>query len=206
MIHVPWNGHSALFIASTVALATFANTLFCGFVWDDRAAILNNMDIRTDASDIRDLFEHDFWGSPLRSASSHKSFRPLTVLSFRLNYALGRFHPMGYHALNVLLHAITTVLVLLVGRRILAPYAFHRAPVFASLLFAVHPIHCDSVASIVGRADVLCTLFSLTAFLLYDSALRATVHRQQCALIVAALATVVIGTFLNVEIYDVLFS
>jgi hypothetical protein len=194
MMHEPWSGHTPLMVVTTVTMTTFTNTLSCGFVWDDRVAILNNMDIRTNASGVLDLFEHDFWGAPLRSASSHKSFRPLTVLSFRLNYALGGFNPMGYHALNVLLHVATTVLVLNVGRRILTPYALHRAPVFASLLFAVHPIHCDSVASIIGRADVLCTLFSLTAFLLYDSALRVTVFRQQCVLIVAALSMVIIGT------------
>ncbi|RHZ07719.1 hypothetical protein DYB37_008973, partial [Aphanomyces astaci] len=157
--------------------AVFANTLSCGFVWDDRAAILTNRDIRTDdnTTAVGDLFVHDFWGTPISSASSHKSFRPITVLTFRLNYAVGGFDPWGYHLLNVVLHSITSALVVVVGRRVMsiAPSSsqVHRAPVLAGLLFAVHPIHCDSVASVVGRADVLCTLVSLVAFTCYDTAI-----------------------------------
>ncbi|RQM29631.1 hypothetical protein B5M09_005937 [Aphanomyces astaci] len=162
---------------SRAAFAVFANTLSCGFVWDDRAAILTNRDIRTDdnTTAVGDLFVHDFWGTPISSASSHKSFRPITVLTFRLNYAVGGFDPWGYHLLNVVLHSITSALVVVVGRRVMsiAPSSsqVHRAPVLAGLLFAVHPIHCDSVASVVGRADVLCTLVSLVAFTCYDTAI-----------------------------------
>ncbi|RLO05342.1 hypothetical protein DYB28_011949, partial [Aphanomyces astaci] len=157
--------------------AVFVNTLSCGFVWDDRAAILTNRDIRTDdnTTAVGDLFVHDFWGTPISSANSHKSFRPITVLTFRLNYAVGEFDPWGYHLLNVVLHSITSALVVVVGRRVvsIAPSSsqVHRAPVLAGLLFAVHPIHCDSVASVVGRADVLCTLVSLVAFTCYDTAI-----------------------------------
>ncbi|RHZ15807.1 hypothetical protein DYB31_006211 [Aphanomyces astaci] len=172
-----WQGTVPLLCVALLAFAVFANTLSCGFVWDDRAAILTNRDIRTDdnTTAVGDLFVHDFWGTPISSASSHKSFRPITVLTFRLNYAVGGFDPWGYHLLNVVLHSITSALVVVVGRRVMsiAPSSsqVHRAPVLAGLLFAVHPIHCDSVASVVGRADVLCTLVSLVAFTCYDTAI-----------------------------------
>ncbi|RHY42758.1 hypothetical protein DYB34_008032 [Aphanomyces astaci] len=172
-----WQGTVPLLCVALLAFAVFANTLSCGFVWDDRAAILTNRDIRTDdnTTAVGDLFVHDFWGTPISSASSHKSFRPITVLTFRLNYAVGGFDPWGYHLLNVVLHSITSALVVVVGRRVvsIAPSSsqVHRAPVLAGLLFAVHPIHCDSVASVVGRADVLCTLVSLVAFTCYDTAI-----------------------------------
>ncbi|RHY11829.1 hypothetical protein DYB36_008307 [Aphanomyces astaci] len=171
-----WQGTVPLLCVALLAFAVFANTLSCGFVWDDRAAILTNRDIRTDdnTTAVGDLFVHDFWGTPISSASSHKSFRPITVLTFRLNYAVGGFDPWGYHLLNVVLHSITSALVVVVGRRVMsiAPSSsqVHRAPVLAGLLFAVHPIHCDSVASVVGRADVLCTLVSLVAFTCYNTA------------------------------------
>ncbi|RHY08381.1 hypothetical protein DYB25_003302 [Aphanomyces astaci] len=172
-----WQGMVPLLCVALLAFAVFVNTLSCGFVWDDRAAILTNRDIRTDdnTTAVGDLFVHDFWGTPISSASSHKSFRPITVLTFRLNYAVGGFDPWGYHLLNVVLHSITSALVVVVGRRVMsiAPSSsqVHRAPVLAGLLFAVHPIHCDSVASVVGRADVLCTLVSLVAFTCYDTAI-----------------------------------
>ncbi|OQS06980.1 hypothetical protein THRCLA_00998 [Thraustotheca clavata] len=158
-----------LAVVGTVALLTFVNTLSCGFVWDDRAAILTNKDLRSQETSVWELFQHDFWGMNMLSEMSHKSFRPLTVFSFRINYTLGGFSPLGYHALNVVLHVMCSELVVLCGHRVLKRYNMSHAPVLAGLLFAIHPIHCDSVASVVGRADVLCTLLSLVAYLVYDS-------------------------------------
>ncbi|KAF0697728.1 Aste57867_11614 [Aphanomyces stellatus] len=192
-----WSGHLPLAAVACVALATFANSLAAGFVWDDRAAILTNLDIRTDGPfSAWDLFRHDFWGTLLTSPSSHKSFRPFTVLTFRLNYALSGFDPWGYHMTNVLLHVASSVLVVVSGRAVCTYHdstekhgsTLRRAPVFAGLIFAVHPIHCDSVASIVGRADVLCTLVSLLAFLAYHRAMVSMAERPWSSTILFGLA------------------
>ncbi|KAH9117364.1 hypothetical protein AeMF1_008857 [Aphanomyces euteiches] len=194
---VSWKGHAPLIAVACVAFGTFSNSLYCGFVWDDRAAILTNQDIRTDGSTtIWDLFYHDFWGTMLTSAGSHKSFRPITVLTFRLNYALGGYQPWGYHFVNVVLHVAASVLVVICGRRVceyhMNALSLSRTPVLAGILFAAHPIHCDSVASVVGRADVLCTLISLVAFLIYHSAIQES--RTNWLLYVISLALVVLAT------------
>ncbi|OQR96016.1 transmembrane and TPR repeat-containing protein 4 isoform X2 [Achlya hypogyna] len=203
-------GPDAVGVVAVLALATFANTLSCGFVWDDRAAILTNRDLRADETSVWDLFAHDFWGTSLASRSSHKSFRPLTVLSFRLNHALGGFHPFGYHLVNVLLHVASSALVVLCGRRLLATSDLPRAPVIAGALFAVHPVHCDSVASVVGRADVLCTFLALVAYLAYDTATTSSttswpLYTLSLALVVAAtlckeLGATTLGIFVALEI------
>lgn len=52
------------------------------FVFDDSEAILSNNDLKSETP-LSDLFVHDFWGSKLDSKTSHKSYRPLTVLTFR---------------------------------------------------------------------------------------------------------------------------
>jgi protein O-mannosyl-transferase len=52
------------------------------------------MDLRPQTPLLK-LMEDDFWGAPLRSNASNKSFRPLTVLSFRINYALHQLDPFG---------------------------------------------------------------------------------------------------------------
>ena len=59
---------------------------------------------------LANLFENDFWGTPMVKEQSHKSYRPLTVLSFRLNYLAHELAPLGYHLANVLLHAAVTLL------------------------------------------------------------------------------------------------
>ena len=118
------------------------------------------------------LFRNDFWGTPLTHSGSHKSYRPLCVLSFRLNHALGGLHPFGYHLGNVILHAVATGLfthtvLLLTGRTFVAQVA--------GLLFASHPIHTEAVAGVVGRADILACCFFLLAFQAY---MRYCCHRD----------------------------
>ncbi|XP_029460365.1 protein O-mannosyl-transferase TMTC4 isoform X1 [Rhinatrema bivittatum] len=167
-------------IIGLLALVCFTNSFDGDFVFDDSEAILNNKDLRAETP-LGDLWIHDFWGTKLSSNVSHKSYRPLTVLTFRINYILaGGYHPVGFHVVNIILHCIVSVLMLDVfsilfggltynskGRRVdLAP----KASFLAALLFAVHPVHTECVAGIVGRADLLCALFFLLSFLGYCKA------------------------------------
>ena len=59
------------------------------FVWDDRAAVLMNSDVRP-GTPLSHLLVHDFWGQPINTAGSHKSYRPLCVLSFRASFLHAR--------------------------------------------------------------------------------------------------------------------
>jgi hypothetical protein len=59
------------------------------------------------------------WGQPLCSERSHRSFRPLTVLGLRLDYALGGLRPEGYHAVNIALHAAASAQCVFVCARLL---------------------------------------------------------------------------------------
>ena len=74
---------------------------------------------------------------------SHKSYRPLTVATFRLNYMLHELEPLGYHLVNVLLHsAVCYLYVLLCG----VVFSEVWPALIAGLLFAVHPIHTEAVS------------------------------------------------------------
>ncbi|KAL7294792.1 hypothetical protein TKK_0011724 [Trichogramma kaykai] len=147
-----------------VAIALYYNTLNAGFVYDDRRAILTNNDLKPTTPWSR-LLENDFWGTPLREAGSHGSYRPLCVATYRLNYAWAGHEPYGYHLVNVLLHAACTALVVRIARKVLPGQRL--AQTVSGLLFAVHPIHTEAVAGIVGRADLLACLLTQGAFLTY---------------------------------------
>ena len=68
-----------------VALASYIPTLWsCEFVFDDVEAISNNMDVHGRTS-LLSLLRNDFWGVPINDPSSHGSYRPLTVVTFRLD-------------------------------------------------------------------------------------------------------------------------
>jgi hypothetical protein len=65
-----------------IAVAAYAVTYDAEFVFDDSEALVSNKDV-TQSTSFYDIFTHDFWGSNIASNLSHKSYRPLTILSFR---------------------------------------------------------------------------------------------------------------------------
>jgi tetratricopeptide (TPR) repeat protein len=89
---------------------------------------------------------------------------PLTWLSYMLTAQLGGATPGAQHVTNVLLHLLNTVLLFGVLRRLTG--AIGRS-LFVAALFAVHPLHVESVAWVTERKDVLSTFFFLLAILSY---------------------------------------
>jgi tetratricopeptide (TPR) repeat protein len=92
------------------------------------------------------------------------NWHPLTVLSHMLDCQLFGVKPWGHHLTSVLLHAINTVLVFLLLRRLTG--AIWRSWLVAAL-FGLHPLHVESVAWVAERKDVLSTCFGLIALLFY---------------------------------------
>lgn len=110
------------------------------------------------------IFYNDFWGTLLTHSGSHKSYRPLCTLSFRINHAIGGMDPWGYHLVNILLHAAVTGLFTNFSRILFGDGYW---TLIAGLLFASHPIHTEAVAGIVGRADIGACLFFLLSLMCY---------------------------------------
>lgn len=133
-----------------------------------RRAILSNPDLLP-TTPLHKLLENDFWGTPLSDSGSHGSYRPLCVLTFRLNYLLGGFQPWGYHLVNVLLHCLATTLIVKVARHVLPKSRTPVGPAVTGLLFASHPLHTEAVAGIVGRADLAACILYLLSFLAYTT-------------------------------------
>ena len=130
---------------AVVGALLYLNTLDCGLCFDDETALIKNKDLRA-VSPWSNLIWNDFWGTPMSSVDSHKSYRPLCVATFRLNYLLHELQPMGYHLVNVLLHsAVCYLYVQLCG----VLFSEVWPALIAGLLFAVHPIHTEAVSSIV---------------------------------------------------------
>jgi len=96
---------------------------------------------------LTSVFSNDFWGSPLSHPESHKSYRPLTILTFRLNRNLHELSPWGYHLFNVLAHTTVCVLFTYFSTLLLASTA---TGLLAGLLFSLHPIHTEAVSIIVA--------------------------------------------------------
>ncbi|XP_055629787.1 protein O-mannosyl-transferase Tmtc3-like [Toxorhynchites rutilus septentrionalis] len=153
-------------IALTCVLC-YHNSLNCGFVFDDISAIKENRDLRPHSS-IKNVFLNDFWGTPMHKEQSHKSYRPLCVLTFRWNFLLHGFEPAGYHLVNMVLHLVVSLMYF----RMCAMLLSEVSSFAAAMLFAVHPIHTEAVTGVVGRAETLSSVFFLAAFIFYTKATR----------------------------------
>jgi protein O-mannosyl-transferase len=123
--------------------------------WDDPLYVTRNMDIRS-------LSPANVWRIFTSFCCGH--YHPLTVLSFAAEYSAYDLSPFFYHADNLLLHYFNTLLLLWL---LLLITKNTWASLLASLLFAIHPMHVESVAWVSGRKDVLYTLFYLSSFISY---------------------------------------
>ncbi|RXM37241.1 Transmembrane and TPR repeat-containing protein 4 [Acipenser ruthenus] len=149
--------YQAQILVGLVAFFCFGNSYDGDFVFDDSEAIVNNKV----CNELNDSINR--------------------TCCFRFNYLLGGgLHPVGFHVLNIALHCVISALMINVfailigglaydgkGKRLnLAP----KASFLAALLFAVHPVHTESVAGIVGRADLLSALFFQLSLISYCKA------------------------------------
>ncbi len=167
-----------MLICLLLVLVTFTvywNLYHCDFVnLDDPVYVTENSYVRSGITvdGIRWAF----------STTSQAGFwHPLTWLSLMLDYEFYGLKPGGYHLTNLLLHIASTLLLFLVFRRMtksLWPSAFVAA------LFALHPLHVESVAWIAERKDTLSTFFwmlTLCAYAYYTE--KPAVHRYAVALL-----------------------
>ena len=157
-------------VAVVVYLPALANTFTN---WDDPGYVTENSHLGSfDAHFLTWAF------TTFRQAG----WNPLTWISLGIDHALFGLDPWGYHLTNVLLHGATTLaVVLLVGTLFSRAWnAFDGrvlvAAVVAGMIFAVHPLHVESVAWVSERKDVLFGLFYVVALLFY---LRFTEHHRR---------------------------
>lgn len=139
------------------------------FVFDDSVAIVKNADVTNPGTPWEALLRHDFWGANLTDKKSHKSFRPLTVLSFQQEARLAGLDPAQMKTTNWMLHTVIGLLLpmffqVVSWRRRCKPWGVEY---WAAVLFVVHPIHTEAVAGIVGRAELLTTVGFVLAVLVY---------------------------------------
>jgi len=157
-LHRAW---SALAVA-ILAFGLFANTIPGGFVWDDRALIVESARVHQLGPDeLADIFSTHFWDG---SDAAGGLYRPLVRLSYHFEYRLFGHNASGYHASNALAHAITCVLIFALVVTLLNSTWF---ALFVAALFAAHPVHTESVAWIAGRTDIIATLWIVASLLLY---------------------------------------
>lgn len=145
---VDWTKLLAPAIVVALVFGLYLPSLDNPLVWDDTTHIERARDAPLSA-----LFER---------APGEEHFRPLVLLSYRVQLALGADHASPYHSFNIVFHALNAVLliVLILGLGLSLEFA-----TAASILFAVHPLQSAAVAYVSGRPDILALTFTLTTIL-----------------------------------------
>ena len=145
-------GALALVALIAITFVAYVPAFRAGFVWDDDMYVTDNPALRS-VDGLRQI-----WLVPGGVAQ----YYPLAYTTFWVEYQLWGLKPVGYHAVNVALHAVNAVLAWLVFRRLGL-----RAAWFAAAIFAVHPVHVESVTWVTERKNVLSGLFYLLTALAY---------------------------------------
>ncbi|QDV91496.1 TPR repeat-containing protein YrrB [Phycisphaerae bacterium RAS2] len=173
--------------AGLIAVATLAAYLPAmqgGFIWDDDAHV-TAPELRSTGGLLRIWFD----------IGATQQYYPLLHSAFWIQHKLWGDWPVGYHIVNALLHALSAVLVLFIVRRLLhtaqTPWANPTAAL-AAAVFALHPVHVESVAWITELKNTLSGVFYLSAMALYlrfDESRRAKWHAFALMLFVCGLLT-----------------
>ena len=181
--------YAALFLIAFMAAIAYSNTFTCSFHFDDISSIVDNPAIRDlgDPGAIWRFMNRRFIGN----------------LSFALNYRLHGLDVTGYHIFNLIVHIAASLLAWNLARLMLKTPAlksmkYHGArqliPLFAGLIFALHPLQTQAVTYIVQRLASMSTMFYLAAINFYILG-RLTSGGRRTAALVSMGAAALLGLF-----------
>ncbi|MDB5311018.1 MAG: repeat-containing protein [Gemmataceae bacterium] len=177
----PWLGPAVI---AAAVLAAYLNSFSGVFLLDDTGSIVQNPLVHDLEAAVRELAT---------------DLRPVTTLSLAVNYAVGGLDPAGYHAVNLAVHVVAALTLYGLVRRtlLLPPSAGTFGPAAGglalaiALLWALHPLHTESVTYVVQRAQALAGVFQLLT--LYCLVRGAAAGRGGWKWYAAAVATCAVG-------------
>jgi tetratricopeptide (TPR) repeat protein len=160
-------------IVFAFAFFIYANTLFHNYTQDDAIVIYDNMFTQEGVSGIQGLLKYDTFYGFFKTEGKAKlvsggRYRPLTPIMFALEYQLFGASPGAGHIISVLLYSLLCMLIYKLLVLMLLPNmkeqkGFYLFVLFASLLFATHPLHTEVVANIKGRDEIMSMMGAVLA-------------------------------------------
>jgi tetratricopeptide (TPR) repeat protein len=141
-----------------LSLVLYAQTLKFGFTFDDRLVVFENTQTMQGIKAIPEIFTKPYrYGSVV---PDDKLYRPVSKAIYALCWSISQDNPLPYHFANLLLFAITSVLLFLTLARY---FPEPLLPFIISLLFVTHPIHTEVVCNIKSMDEILSLLFFIVS-------------------------------------------
>lgn len=151
---------TAYLLVGIVAAAVYLNSLPNRFAYDDLHIIEGNESVHS-LETLPGAMLQPYWPGPYGPELG--LWRPVTTGLFGLQWVAGGGEPMLFHAVNVVMHVVASLLVLALLLELLTLGASFAGAV----LFAVHPVHVEAVANVVGQAEIVSTACVLGACLVH---------------------------------------
>src|SRR5690349_12343403 len=151
-----------LLILILLAFLPYLNTLVNGFVYDDRQQILLSPYVHSFRY-LGRIFGSTVWSFEGAQGVSNY-YRPLMTFAYLISYKIFGLLPFGFHLMNLVLHAGVVLLLFALTEHL---FQDRLLSLMAAGLFALHPIHTESVAWIAAITDLQLSFFFLLTFLLY---------------------------------------
>ena len=168
----------ATLIVVALAIAASITSLFNGFALDDVPIIARNDAVHS-LSNLGALFSRTYWPPDY----GQSLYRPLTSVAFTLQWVLGDGSPLPFHALSILLYAAVSVALYRLAIRFMSP----PAALAGASIFAVHPLHVEAVANVVGQAELWTALLVVVALIVYIDAREGEGVGARATAVIAAL-------------------
>ncbi len=141
-----------------LALSAYGNSLGNGFAFDDVLIIEDNPVVTE--SDIGAAMATPYWPMAVEGTGL---YRPVAVASYAAEWELFGGNTLGFHAVSVVSHGLVSLLVFM----LLLEFFSTGGALAGASIFAVHPVHTEVVANVVGRAELYTAIFYLAACLLF---------------------------------------
>ena len=151
-----------------IAFVFYGNTIPNHYALDDAIVITENQFTKQGFAGIDDILTHDsftgFFGEDKKLVSGGR-YRPLSIITFAVEYEFFGANPHVSHLVNVLLLWVTAMLIFIIFSRLFWHYEtrpwYLSLSFLTALFFLAHPIHTEAIANIKGRDEIMALLFSL---------------------------------------------
>ena len=151
-----WRGGIGILL---LCLVCYANSFEGSFHYDDFHSLVENPGVRSPSNIPRFFADPGFFSGD----EGKRMYRPLLLMTYAFNYAVGGYGVWGYHLFNLGLHFLCSLLTWRLGRRLVG----EKEGLLAGLVFAVHPLAAEPVNYISSRSESLAAVFFLGTFLLH---------------------------------------
>lgn len=158
----------SIIIIVALSFVLYGNTISYDYALDDCMMITDNKFTKEGIHGIKDILSYDSfkgYNDNVLNAVNGGRYRPLSIITFALEYEFFGMNPHISHFINILLYALTGIFIFLILKKLFLKYSkpkwYLTIPFISAILFIAHPIHTEVVANIKSRDELFALLFSL---------------------------------------------